>query len=365
MLGHCWNTGCARAPRLRVVHRATLVVFGAALLTVACQRGSQSVSANVATEEGSGQTSAAFGNIERLDPRFDRLVPKGASFEIVAEGFQWLEGPVWHPQGYLLFSDIPANEIHRWDPNEGVRSFLKPSGYTGRAPFQGREPGSNGLVIDAEGRLVACQHGDRRIVRVTPDQRFEVLADRYEGKRLNSPNDAVYRSNGDLYFTDPPFGLPGTFDDPAKELPFSGVFRVTPEGTITLLTSALKAPNGIAFSPDEKTLYVTDVDPDRPAWMAFDLLPDGTLDNGRVFFDARRWRARRGGPDGLKVDVYGHLFAAGPEGVYVFAPDSTHLGTLFTGVPTSNVNWGEDGSVLYVTANNRLLRIQLTTRGAP
>ncbi len=337
-----------------------LAGFGAA----ACQHGSPSVATD-GSRADARESPRALGAIERLDPRFDQLVPDGARLEVVAEGFQWLEGPAWHPrEGFLLFSDIPANEIYRWDPRDGAQSFLTPSGYTGAMPFEGREPGSNGLVFDPLDRLVVCQHGDRRIVRVTSEDGFEVIVDRYQGKRLNSPNDAVYRSNGDLYFTDPPFGLPRTFDDSAKELPFSGVFRVTPEGAVTLLTSELKAPNGIAFSPDEETLYVTDVDPERPAWMAFDVRPDGTLSKGRVFFDAGRWRARQGGPDGLKVDVHGHLFGAGPEGVYVFAADGTHLGTLWTGVPTSNVGWGEDGSVLYVTANTRLLRIQLTTRAA-
>ena len=305
------------------------------------------------------------GRIMRLDPRLDRLLPPGAALEKIADGFAWVEGPAWNRRGgYLLFSDIPNNAIFRWQEGAGVSLFLKPSGYTGATPFAGREPGSNGLTFDAAGRLVVCEHGDRRITRLEPDGRKTVLADRYEGRRLNSPNDLVFRSNGDLYFTDPPFGLPKAFNDSGKELDFSGVYRLSADGRLTLLTREIKAPNGIAFSPDEKTLYVTDVDPSRPAWLAYDVKVDGTIANGRVFFDAAAWtRARKGGPDGLKVDRQGNLFAAGPGGVYIFAPDGSHLGIIETGVATSNVAWGNDGWVLYVTADTAIYRIRLSTRG--
>ncbi len=305
------------------------------------------------------------GKIERLDPRLDRLVPPGAALEKVAGGFAWLEGPVWDRRGgYLLFSDIPNNSIFRWQEGVGVSLFMKPSGYTGKTPFTGREPGSNGLTFDAAGRLVVCEHGDRRITRLEPDGRKTVLADRYEGKRLNSPNDLAFKSNGDLYFTDPPFGLPKAFDDAGKELDFSGVYRLSADGKLTLLTREIKAPNGIALSPDEKTLYVTDVDPTRPAWLAYDVKEDGTIANGRVFFDALPWtKARKGGPDGLKVDRQGNLFAAGPGGVYIFGPDGRHLGIIETGVATSNLAWGDDGSVLYVTADTAIYRIRLRTKG--
>lgn len=335
---------------------------GAGSLVVAAILGSLAAGTPTATAR---PTDTAFGRIERLDRRFDELVPAGARLEVVIDGLHWVEGPVWHRQGgYLLFSDIPANAIYRWDRQGGSRLFLKPSGYSGTEPFLGREPGSNGLTVDAEGRLVICQHGDRRIARLEPDGRLTVLADRYQGKRLNSPNDAVYRSNGDLYFTDPPFGLPKTFDDPARELAVSGVYRLSREGVLMQLEDGLKAPNGIAFSPDEKTLYVTDVDPKQPAWWMFPVRPDGTLAKGKILFDASVWRDRRqGAPDGLKVDVHGYLYGAGPEGVYVFAPDGTHLGTLFTGVPTGNVAWGEEGSALYITAGSRVLRIALSTKG--
>ena len=304
--------------------------------------------------------------IERLDPRFDKLVPRDAKLETIVEGRAWVEGPVWRAEtGSLLFSDIPQNAVFEWRPGEGARLFLAPSGYSGREPFAGREPGSNGLALDAQGRLVLAEHGDRRITRLDSDGTRRVLVDRYLGKRLNSPNDLVFKSNGDLYFTDPPFGLPGTFADPAKELAFQGVYRLRADGTLTLLTSELKAPNGIAFSPDEKILYVTDVHPGTATWRAYPVKADGTLGPGRVFADANRFRANGpGGPDGLKVDAAGNLFASGPGGIYVFAPDGTHLGSILTGKATSNAAWGEDGSTLFITGGTEVFRIRLTTRGA-
>lgn len=310
-------------------------------------------------------TSATFGKIMRLDPRFDRLVPRDAVLEKVADGFAWVEGPAWdHKGSYLLFSDIPNNSVFKWQEGAGVSLFLKPSGYTGSAPFEGREPGSNGLTFDSAGRLVLAEHGDRCIARLENEGRKTTLADRYEGKRLNSPNDLVFKLNGDLYFTDPPFGLPKAFEDPQKELDFQGVYRLSADGKLTLLTKEIRAPNGIAFSPDEKTLYVTDVDPNRPAWLAYDVKEDGTITNGRVFFDAMAWKKPNyGGPDGLKVDRKGNLFAARPGGINVFAPDGTLLGSIETGVATSNVAWGDDGSVLYITANTAIYRIRLSTKG--
>jgi gluconolactonase len=255
--------------------------------------------------------------------------------------------------------------VYRWREDEGVSLYLKPSGYTGAAPFAGREPGANGLAFDSNGRLVLAEHGDRRIARLEHDGRKTTLADRYQGRRLNSPNDLVHKSNGDLYFTDPPFGLPKNFDDPHKELEFSGVYRLGRDGRLTLLIRDIKAPNGIAFSPDEKILYVTDVNPARAAWLAYDVQPDGTLGNSRVLFDATTWtRTKPGAPDGLKLDRDGHVFGAGPGGVHVFAADGTHLGSIETGVATSNVAWGDDGSVLYITAATAVYRIRLNTRGA-
>ena len=308
----------------------------------------------------------SFGTIERKDPRFDQLIPKDAVLEKIGEGFDWAEGPVWNKKGkYLLFSDIPPNSVMKFKEAEGVTLFLKPSGYTGGKP-RGGEPGSNGLHFDAQGRLILCQHGDRRIARLNADNKsFETLADRYEGKRFNSPNDAVFKSNGDLYFTDPPYGLEGLNDDPAKELPFNGVYRLDKDGKVTLLTKEMTFPNGIGFSPDEKTLYVAQSDPKQPIWKAFEVKADGTLGASRVFADSSAWFAagRKGLPDGLKVDQKGNVFATGPGGVHVFAPDGTHLGTIDTAEATANCGWGEDGSVLYVCADMYLGRIKTGTKG--
>ncbi len=309
--------------------------------------------------------SATVAKIVRLDPRLDRVVPRDSVLERLADGFAWVEGPAWNrARGYLLFSDIPNNAVFKWQEGKGISVFLKPSGYTSTAPFMGREPGSNGLIFDAAGRLVLCEHGNRRIARLEKDGRKTTLVDRYNGKRLNSPNDLVFKSNGDLYFTDPPFGLPKAFDDPNKEIDFSGVYRLDmKDGTLTLLTKEIKAPNGIAFSPSEKILYVSNADPNCAVWVAYDVTDDGTLGDGQVFFDATAWtKTKKGVPDGMTVDQEGNLFAAGPGGIHIFAPDGTHLGSIETGL-TSNVTWGNDGSVLYITANTAISRIALTTKG--
>src|SRR5690349_4106692 len=257
----------------------------------------------------SDQAATRLGQIERLDARLDKLVPKAAQLEKLCDGYAWVEGPVWNrKENYLLFSDIPANAIIKWKAGENCGLFLSPSGYTGTAKFEGREPGSNGLTYDAANHLVLCEHGDRRVARLEKDGSKTTLADRYEGHRLNSPNDLAFKSNGDLYFTDPAYGLPKTFDDPRRELPFCGVYRLSRDGKVTLLTKDLKAPNGIAFSPDEKRLYVTDSA--QMIWMVYDVKPDGTLGAGRVFFDAKPWaKTRKGAPDGLKIDKQGNIFS--------------------------------------------------------
>jgi gluconolactonase len=304
----------------------------------------------------------------RHDPRFDSILPVNAKAEKLAGGYKWTEGPLWNrKENYLLFSEIPSNAILKWSEGEGVSVFMRPSGYTGKEPFLGEEPGTNGLTYDAQGRLVACEHGDRRVSRLEADGKTKTtLADRYEGKRLNSPNDLVYKSNGDLYFTDPIYGLPKRENDPARELDFCGVYRLAKDGKLTLLTKEITRPNGIAFSPDEKKLYVASSDPDKAIWMVYDVTADGNIANGKIFFDATSWakEGKKGLPDGMKVDKDGILFATGPGGVIVFSPEGKHLGTLDTGVPTSNCAWGNDGSTLYITADDDLLRIKLNTRGA-
>jgi gluconolactonase len=307
-----------------------------------------------------------LGQIERLDAAFDRLLSPDAKIEVLASGFTWSEGPVWVPQdrgGYLLFSDIPRNTVFRWKEGEGVSVFLCPSGYTGNT-YYGREPGSNGLLLDSQGQLVSCEHGDRRVSVLTRNGGKRTLVDNYQGKRLNSPNDAAFKSNGDLYFTDPPYGLPKQLEDPRRELEFCGVYRLSKSGQLTLLTREMTRPNGIAFAPDEKTLYVAQSDPQAAIWKAFPVKDDGTLGQGRVVYDATEWVGKRPGlPDGLKVDREGHLWATGPGGVLVLTPAGKLLGRLNTGRPTANCAFGEDGQTLFIAADSYLCRIRTRVKG--
>ncbi len=314
----------------------------------------------------SAEKYPAFGKIVRKDARLDKIVPQDVQMEQLADGFDWSEGPVWIKDGgYLLFSDIPRNSVMKWKEGEGISLFMKPSGYTGVVDYM-PEPGSNGLNVTRNGEITFCEHGDRRISKLTKNGGKQTLVDNYQGKRLNSPNDSAFKSNGDLYFTDPPYGLPKNWDDPRRELDFCGVYRLAKDGTLTLLTKDLTRPNGIAFSPDEKTLYVANSDPAEAIWMAFDVNSDGTLGKGRKFFDATIWikEGTKGLPDGMKVDAAGNLFATGPGGLHVFAPDGTHLGTFETGQATGNCAWGDDGSTLYINADMYLVRIKLATKGA-
>lgn len=305
-----------------------------------------------------------IGAIERLDTALDTLVAPDAQIEKLVGGLEWAEGPVWDKKTMtLLFSDVPRNVVFQWKEGVGTRDFLFPSGYTGSEP-RGGECGSNGLTFDGKHRLVLCQHGDRRVARFEPGVGFVTLAEYYLDRRLNSPNDLVYKSNGDLYFTDPPYGLEKLNNDPRKELLFNGVYLLRQNGELVLLTRELTFPNGIAFSPDEKTLYVAVSDPAKPVIMAYDVKQDGTLGNGRVFFDASQLLpGRKGLPDGLKVDVKGNLFATGPGGVLVLSPNGKHLGTLSTGESIANCAWGDDGSTLYLTSDMYLCRVKTKTRG--
>lgn len=312
-----------------------------------------------------------LGEIVRLDPAFDKLIGPDAVIEVLGSGFEWTEGPVWVPEGdsgYLLFSDIPRNSVMRWDYGKGVSLFLKPSGYTGAVEYGG-EPGCNGLMLDSLGQLVSCEHGDRRMSVLTKNGGKRTLVDNYQGKRLNSPNDGCFKSNGDLYFTDPPYGLPGNFDDPRRELDFCGVYRlqIGKDGVnkATLLTDGLTRPNGIAFSPDEKFLYVAQSDPKAAIWKKFPVKDDGTLGEGKVFFDTTEYVGKHKGlPDGLKVDKAGNVWATGPGGVWVFSAEGKPLGRLDTKEATANCAWGDDGTTLYITADMYLCRVKTLTRGA-
>jgi len=346
--------------------KKAIVYLGAGLVLAACSSNPKS------DGQETGQKAAqepvapkATGSIEKLDPELDQILSVDSPLEIIAEGYDWSEGPVWvEEHNFLLFSDIPPNQIHKWDEQNGASLFLTPSGYTGAIVREG-EPGSNGLLIDAEGQLVLCQHGDRRIARLLsdlndPEPNFETVVATFEGKRFNSPNDAVYKNNGDLYFTDPPYGLEGNVDDPAKEIAFQGVYRYSASGEVELLTDQMSRPNGIAFSPDEKTLYVANSDPEIAIWMAYDVNEAGGIENGRVFFDATdKVGAEKGLPDGLKVNSEGIIFATGPGGVFVFNPDGRHLGTLKTGQATSNCAFGPGQKSLFITADMYILRVAL------
>lgn len=308
----------------------------------------------------------ALGTVERLDASLDAIIDDGFAVDVIAEGHTWTEGPLWVPQhNMLLFSDIPPNKIFKWTEASGVEEYLYPSGYTGSAPSTGAEPGSNGLTLNNDNQLVLCQHGDRRVSVMDapldqPAASFIPLVSEYDGKRLNSPNDAIIDRAGNLLFTDPPYGLPGNVDDPGKEIPFQGVYHVTPDGAVTLLTDSLTRPNGLALSPDEKMLVVANSDPDKAIWYAFDVTSERTLSNARVLHDATAaGRNERGLPDGLKFDGQGNLFATGPGGVWIFNPAGTLIGKIKVDDPTSNCAFSNDDKVLFITNDDRVLRVTL------
>jgi gluconolactonase len=322
------------------------------------------ISAEAASSQNAPDKYPAVGSIVVLDPQLKQLLAPGARIEKLADGLQWGEGPVWiHNGGYLVFSDVPRDTVYKWKEGLGLTVHLKPEDFT-RALHNSGRSGPNGLLLDSSRRLVICLEGDRQVARLEPDGSFTSLAEYFKNRRFNSPNDAVYRRNGDLYFTDPPYGLEKKNEDPRKELVDNGVYRVTRDGETQLLIKDLTFPNGIAFSPDEKTLYVAVSDPAHPMIMAYEVKSDGTVANGREFFNATDLvKSGPGLPDGLKVDRLGNVFSTGPGGVLVLSPKGKHLGTLAIGEPTANCAWGDDGSVLYITSSKALLRVKTLTRG--
>jgi gluconolactonase len=300
-------------------------------------------------------------SIIRLDPAIDDLLPEDAYVEKLAGGFTFIEGPLWRPSGVLWFSDVRGNVTRQWSPDGQVIELLRPGGYNGNGLPPDGLVGPNGSTAGKDGTVLLCQNGNRRIVSIDRDMKLSTVIDRFDGKQLNSPNDLVYRSDGTLYFTDPPYGLPLEDEDPSKELPFNGVYKLG-DGKLELLVDDMTRPNGLAFSPDEKTLYVANSDERARYWRRYDVADDGTLRNGRVFADVTAERDE-GLPDGMKIDVRGNLWATGPGGVWVFTPEGKHLGTIKPPEQPANCAWGDDGRTLYMTACTSLYRIKTSVAG--
>jgi gluconolactonase len=354
------------------VSQAIAAIF--VCLLVGCSKTSQPASEGVPSSPSPNMIAT---KVEHLEPDLDLIVPVQAALERVSRGFTWTEGPVWIPSGYLLFAEIPSNSIRKWTPDGGTTIFMQPSGYKGAAAYGGPEPGSNGMTLDHSGRLTVAGHAQRnvwRLEQIDPNAQVTILADTYLGKQLNSPNDLVYKSDGALYFTDPPYGLRTQKDnDPDKQLQVNGVYRIPHaidqkpgsepmRSQLQLLVKDLTRPNGIVFSPDEKFLYVNNSEP-RKIWMRYAVKADGTLMGGKLFFDATS-DPRPGAPDGMKVDQNGNLYSAGPGGVWIFSPDGKHLGTMDVPEKVGNVAWGgADYKTLYIAASSSIYRISLNIPG--
>ncbi|MBP6619764.1 MAG: SMP-30/gluconolactonase/LRE family protein [Leadbetterella sp.] len=325
------------------------------------------LSATIITYSAVGQTKT-IGKIIQNDPELSNLLNIEDKLEVLGEGFEWSEGPVWIKDGnYLLFSDVPTNIIYKWKEGEKITEFLNPSGYTGIMPYS-NEPGSNGLTVSRDGKyLLACEHGDRRITKMPlagKGGKF-TLADNWEGKRFNSPNDLVEAKSGNIYFTDPPYGLPDFVDDKSREIEYFGVYKISPDRKVTLEIKDLVRPNGVALSPDHKILYVAQSDV-KAYIMSYPINSDGSIGKGKLLFDASylNQQGLHGAPDGLKVDQNGNIFTTGPGGVLILSPEGKLLGRIETGAATANLAWGEDGSTLFITADMYLLKIKTKTKGA-
>lgn len=339
----------------------TLTAIAAFALLGSCSSGPDKVpeekKAVTAPEKPTAQAAGA-GGILRLDPALDALVPAAAKIEKAAGGFQFTEGPLWFKDtGNLWFSDVQGNVTRQLAPDGTVTEILKPAGYDGKDAPEGAFIGPNGMTFDKDGSVLICQHGNRRIARRNKAGVLTTLIDRFEGKKLNSPNDLVFKSDGALYFTDPPYGLTKGDEDPKKELAFNGIYRLQ-GGKLTLLNKEMTRPNGIAFSPDEKWLYVANSDPAKKVWMKYPVMEDGTLGPGRVFADVTAEQAD-GLPDGLKVDAKGNVWATGPGGVWIFNADGKHLGSIQPTEVPANCGFAEEGGVLWMTARTSVYRIKL------
>lgn len=327
-----------------------LVIISVGILSCSSKKETQQISVTV--------------SVEKLDPSFDAIVANQLTVSVIGSGYKWTEGPLWlEAEKKLLFSDVPANTIYQWTEEKGASVYLTPSGFTGE-PKRGGEPGSNGLTLDDEGNLLLCQHGDRRIAMMNtslaePAADFTTIADIYNGKKLNSPNDLVFR-NYDIYFTDPPYGLEKQMDDPKKELPFQGVYRIPAEGQVQLLIDSLTRPNGIGFSPDGTKLYVANSDPDKARWYEYVINDSLKITSGKVMWDAtEQAKTEKGLPDGLKVDGQGNIFATGPGGIWIFGGNGKLLGKIKLEEATSNCALTADGKTLFVTNDMLVLKIKL------
>ncbi|MFT5300252.1 MAG: gluconolactonase [Mariniblastus sp.] len=308
------------------------------------------------------ESDSVGGRVEKVDDAFDALIDADSKIEVLTTGFQWSEGPVWVPkQKHLLFSDVPRNKIHKWSPETGHSVFMDPSGFDGENGE--KEPGSNGLILDQQGRLIVCDHGNRRVYRVETDGTKTTLADKFEGKRFNSPNDLVIHPDGTIFFTDPPYGLK---DKTKREIDFCGVYRLSTDGSVTLVTKELERPNGIALSPDSKTLYVAQSHRPAPIYQSYAIKPDGSIDaRGQTLYNAIKFAdaGDQGMPDGLCVDVKGNLWATGPGGVLVISPSGKLLGRILMENRTANCTFGEDGTTLFMTSSDRVCRVKTKVKG--
>jgi len=333
----------------------------ATVFLIACNNNNDSNDQSAKTTEMKYKKT---GTLEKVDPALDNIISPGSQAEIIAEGFDWSEGPIWvESQKMLLFSDVPRDTIYKWTEEKGKEVYLTPSGYTDPTP-RGGEMGSNGLTLDNDGNLILCQCGNRQIAKLDapfdkPAPKYISLANNYNGKKFNSPNDVIVNSKGEIFFTDPPYGLEKNMDDPKKEIPFQGVFKVQKDGKVVLMTDSLTRPNGLAFLPGEKTMIVANSDPARPNWYAFDMDDKGQFTNARIFYSTVGYKAEKGLPDGFKIDKNGNVFATGPGGLWIFNSAGKLLGRMKFDESTSNVAFSPDEKTLYITNDMNVLRLKM------
>ncbi len=342
------------------------ITFITALFFLLCRCG---VNQSEKEETKVSNKDSTVGSIEIYDPAALIAIDSNAAIEVIAKGFTWCEGPVWvSTKQMLLFTDVPENKIYQWKQGDTATLYLTPSGYTGSVKRIGGEDGANGLALDKDGRLLICQSGNRQVVRLNtpldaPKPYFTVLSANYKGKKFNSPNDLVADSKNNIYFTDPIYGLPQGADDSTRELSFEGVYKISTDGKTTLLIDSITNPNGIALSLDEKVLYVASSADIHPKWFAYDLDEKGNIKSGKVLLDGTAMKAKctvKQGADGFKLDKYGNIFSAGPDGVNIISPESKLLALIKVYVRrVSNCAFNETKNILYITADDLVLKVKL------